>query len=136
MNVKVLVAYDGSEQARRALDWAVHMAQGATVGVISVAPSLAGSPKIADAVDPTSDTTEHRRQLDEAAALLDASGVRAETLLKVGVAAEEIINAARDGRFDVILVGISGMGAARRFLIGSVAERVVRHATVPVLVVR
>ncbi len=136
MNVKVLVAYDGSEQARRALDWAAHMAQGSTVGVISVAPTLAASPKIADAVDPTSDTNEHRRQLDEAVTLLDALGVRATTVLKVGNPAEEIINAAQDGHFDVILVGIRGMGAIERFLIGSVADRLVRYATVPVLVVR
>ncbi len=136
MNVKVLVAYDGSEQARRALDWAAHMAQGATVSVISVAPTLAASPKIADAVDPTSDADEHRRQLDEAVALLDALGVRATAVLKAGNPAEEIINAAADGRFDVIIVGIRGMGAIERFLIGSVADRLVRYATVPVLVVR
>jgi len=73
MNVKVLVAYDGSTQARRALDWAAHMARdGSTVGVIGVAPALTSSPKIADAVDPRSDVAEHRRQLDEAAATLAA----------------------------------------------------------------
>jgi nucleotide-binding universal stress UspA family protein len=138
VDVKILVAYDGSEQARRALDWAAHMAAGSTsaVSVIGVAPTLAASPRIADAVDPSSDVDEHRRQLDEAVALLAAAGVRAETLLKVGNPAEEIITAAADGRFDAVLVGIRGMGAVKRFLIGSVADRVVRHATVPVLVVR
>ena len=69
-------------------------------------------------------------------ATLAASGVAAETLLKVGNPVEEIITAAQDGHFDVILVGIRGMGAVERFLIGSVADRLVRHATVPVLVVR
>ncbi len=136
MKAKVLVAYDGSEQARRALDWATHVAQGAPVSVIGVAPALAGSPRITDAIDPTSDADEHRRQLDEASALLAASGVKAETILKVGNPAEEIINAADDGHFDVILVGIQGMNPVKRFFIGSVADRVVRYATVPVLVVR
>ncbi len=68
--------------------------------------------------------------------LLAASGVKAETILKVGNPAEEIINAADDGHFDVILVGIQGMNPVKRFFIGSVADRVVRYATVPVLVVR
>jgi nucleotide-binding universal stress UspA family protein len=68
--------------------------------------------------------------------MLANSGIRAERLLKAGNPAEEIINAAAEGRFDVILVGVRGMGAVRRFLIGSVTDRVVRHATVPVLVVR
>jgi nucleotide-binding universal stress UspA family protein len=134
--VKILVAYDGSEQARSALDWAARLGQGATVTVISVAPALEASAKIADAIDPSSDVVEHRRQLDEAVATLGTSGIRAETLLKAGNPAEEIINAGADGRFDVIVLGIRGMGAVRRFLIGSVADRVVRHAAIPVLVVR
>ncbi|GAC1515310.1 MAG: universal stress protein [Chloroflexota bacterium] len=134
--MNILVAYDGSEQAQRALDWAVRMTQDARVTVISIAPTLEASPKIADAVDPNSDIPEHRRQLDEAAAILDRSGITVETVLRAGNPAEEIITTAMDGGFDVILVGIRGVSAAKRFLIGSVAERVVRHATVPVLVVR
>jgi nucleotide-binding universal stress UspA family protein len=134
--MRILVAYDGSEQARRALDWAAQIDRSSTVAVISVAPTLEASPKIKDAVDPTSDVDTHRRQLDDAATMLANSGIRAERLLKAGNPAEEIINAAAEGRFDVILVGVRGMGAVRRFLIGSVTDRVVRHATVPVLVVR
>ncbi|GAC1634471.1 MAG: universal stress protein [Chloroflexota bacterium] len=134
--MNILVAYDGSEQVQRALDWAVRMTQDARVTVISIAPTLEASPKIADAVDPNSDIPEHRRQLDEAAAILDRSGITVETVLRAGNPAEEIITTATDGDFDVILVGIRGVSAAKRFLIGSVAERVVRHATVPVLVVR
>ncbi len=137
MNVKILVAYDGSEQARRALDWAAHLAHdGSAVSVISVAPVLAGSPKIADAIDPTSDVATQRVHLDEAVALLAASGVKARTLLRAGNPAEEIIKAAADDQFGVILIGIWGMSAVKRFLIGSVADRVVRYATVPVFVVR
>lgn len=134
--MKILVAYDGSEQAARALEWATHLGPNSLVTVISVAPTLADSPRIADAVDPTSDVSEHRRQLDEAAAILGDLGVEADTMLKVGNPAEEIISAAEEGPFAVIVVGIRGMSAVRRFLIGSVADRVVRHATVPVLVVR
>lgn len=134
--MKVLIAYDGSTEARRALHWAARISSGGPVAVISIAPSLEATAKIADAIDPTSDMPEHRRQLEEAAEILSKSDISAETILAVGNPAEEIINAAADGRFDIILVGIRGMSAARRFLIGSVAERVVRHATVPVLVVR
>ncbi len=134
--MKILVAYDGSEQATRALEWAVQMVQNSTVTVISVAPTLEASPRMADAVDPSSDIPEHRRQLDEAVDILDQASVRSETILTAGNPAEEIINAAADGGFDVIVVGIRGRSAVRRFLIGSVADRVVRHASIPVLVVR
>lgn len=134
--MKILIGYDGSEQARHALTWAAQAFPGSRLCVISVAPALEASPKIADAIDPTSGLDVHRRQLEEAVATLGLSGIQADTLLKAGNPAEEIINAAADGQFDLILVGIHGMEALRRFLIGSVADRVVRHATVPVLVVR
>jgi len=134
--MRVLVAYDGSEQARRALEWAPRLAGESLVTVISIAPTLEASPKIPDAVDPTSNVEVHQQQLAEAATVLGMNGIRIEKLLKVGNPAEEIINAADEGRFDLILIGIRGMSTVRRFLIGSVADRVVRHATVPVLVVR
>lgn len=134
--MKILIAYDGSVEAKRALDWGVRLSRDSDVAVISVAPALAGSPKIADAIDPTSDIGVHRRQLDEAAAFLLEAGIQAERVLKVGNPAEEIIDTAAEGRFDLIVVGFRGMGAVRRFLIGSVADRVVRHATVSVLVAR
>lgn len=134
--MRVLVGYDGSEQARRALEWAPRLAGESPVTVISVAPTLEASPRIPDAVDPTSNVDMHQQQLVEAATLLGINGVRVEKLLRIGNPAEEIITAAEEGRFDLILIGIRGLSAVRRFLIGSVADRVVRHATVPVLVVR
>lgn len=134
--MKILVAYDGSEQAQRALRWAARLAPDTKITVISVVPVLEASAKIVDAVDPTSDVPEHYRELAEAVTILEKSNVATETILKAGNPAEEIINAGADSAFDIILVGIRGMSSARRFLIGSVAERVVRHATIPVLVVR
>ena len=134
--MKVLVAYDGSTEARHAVQWVTRLGEGTTVTIISVAPTLEATEHIADAVDPTSDLPVHRRQLEEAGALLRGSGIEAEKILRAGNPAEEIISAGTDRAVDLIIVGIRGMSAARRFLIGSVAERVVRHATVPVLVVR
>jgi nucleotide-binding universal stress UspA family protein len=134
--VKILVAYDGSEHSRRALEWAARLNGKAAISVISVAPALEASANVPEAVDPRSDVDVHRRELNEAVTVLEESGVKAETLLKIGHPAEEIIDAAIEGEFDLIIIGIHGMSAMRRFLIGSVADRVVRHALVPVLVAR
>jgi nucleotide-binding universal stress UspA family protein len=60
--------------------------------------------------------------------------VRARTL--AGDPAVEIARLARDEDVDVIVVGTHGRTGVRRFLLGSVAERVVRLAPVPVLVLR
>jgi nucleotide-binding universal stress UspA family protein len=138
-NMKVLVGYDGSPQADRAIDWAASIASGAPgseVAVIGVLVTLDAAPAIADALDPHDSAAKHRAELDRAVARLKAKGVAAEPLLKAGKPAEEILDAADEGQFDVIVIGSRGKSAAARFLMGSVSERVVRHATRPVLVVR
>jgi nucleotide-binding universal stress UspA family protein len=137
--MKILVAYDGSTEADRALDWGASLARGAagsSVTVISVAITLDASPPIADAIDPHESVAVHRADLDRAIAALSAKGIAAEPQLKAGKPAEEIIDAAEAGGYDVIVVGSRGKSAAARFLMGSVSERVVRHASRPVLVVR
>jgi nucleotide-binding universal stress UspA family protein len=137
--MKILVAYDGSEAGRRTLEWASRLARdeaGSSVSVIAVAAALEAAPRIPDAVDPSSSMEKHRTELSEAAAQLAAAGVHAETLLKVGNPAEEIINAGSDGDYDLIVIGSTGAGRAVRFLMGSVSDRVARHASQPVMIVR
>lgn len=137
--MKILVAYDGSEAGRRTLDWAARLARDeadSRVSVIAVAATLEAAPPIADAVEPSSTLEKHRGELAEATGTLAAAGVPSETMLKVGNPAEEIISAGDDGDFDLILIGRTGAHGAIRFLMGSVSDRVVRHANRPVMVVR
>jgi len=56
--------------------------------------------------------------------------------LKHGVPAEVILDTAKEAGFDLVVVGTHGRRGVKRFLLGSVAERVIRHAHCPVLVVR
>jgi nucleotide-binding universal stress UspA family protein len=137
--VKILVAYDGSGEAQNALKWAQQLAKATgehSLTVISVAPTLELTEPIVDAVDPTSGTARHRAQLAEAKGLLANAGVEVTTVLKAGNPTEEILDLADAEDFDIIVVGNRGVGGARRFLMGSVSDRVVRHASKPVLVVR
>src|SRR5215472_14216203 len=137
--MRILVAYDGSPASRRALDWAVRLAKdnaGGSVRVIGVAATLEATALIPDAVDPGSSVEMRRRDLAEAASALAAAGVPADTTLKVGNPAEEIIAAGDEGDVDLILVGSTGAGRAVRFLLGSVSDRVVRYANRPVMVAR
>ncbi|MGQ9586706.1 MAG: universal stress protein, partial [Anaerolineae bacterium] len=73
---------------------------------------------------------------DEPRKLLAASGVKAELLLRVGDPAQEIVQAAKEGGFDLIVVGHRGLSPVKAFLLGSVSERVVAHASCSTLVVR
>jgi nucleotide-binding universal stress UspA family protein len=69
-------------------------------------------------------------------ALADQRQIKKRQLVRTGKPFQEIINAARDTRSDVIVLGSHGYTGIRRICLGSTAERVVRHAPCHVLVVR
>lgn len=134
-STRMLVAYDGSGQARKALAWAARFVA-PEVTVISVVQTLGGSERIADAVDPAGGSSAHQIQLGEAVGVLSGLGIVPEVIAAAGNPAEEIIRAAEAGSFDLILVGSQGLNAIERFLLGAVSDRVARYAPCPVLVVR
>ena len=55
------------------------------------------------------------------------------TIVRVGVPADEIVRYAAEQRADLLVLGKHGHGMLRRFFLGSVADRVVRHADCPVM---
>lgn len=133
---RVMFAYDGSEPARRALEYARHLDTGGEAAVISVAPALIEAPHTPEYTDPSHDPTQAAKDLDEARELLGAAGVRADTILATGNPAAEIIGAAEARGTELIVVGGHGLHALERWLLGSIADRLVRHAPCDVLVVR
>ena len=132
--MKILVAYDGSDAARRALERTAQVGGTKEVTVISVVTMLASGPRSAGPVA-TSDVEEHGRELDEAVAKLKELGVEAKTIEAVGHIAGSIVDEAKRGGFDLIVVGASGHHGLERF-VGSTTTRVVSHAHCDVLVVR
>lgn len=135
---RILIAYDGSDESRRALRYAERLVPGDEVSIISVAPALIEAPRTADFTDPTSEPALHRTQLEEARVILAeaAPAVEPETIEAVGNPAAEILAAAEARKVELIVVGRHGKHTFERFLMGSVADRVVRHATCDVLVAR
>jgi len=79
---------------------------------------------------------EAQRRLTTTLARARASGVRARAQLLEGGAVERILSVGRRWRPDVIVIGTHGRSGVRHFLMGSVAEHVVRRAARPVLTVR
>ncbi len=76
------------------------------------------------------------KALADRVAALAAEGIKARSLLTVGVPADEIVRAAEREQADLIVLGTHGRGAVGRFFLGSVADRVVRAAPCPVVTVR
>ncbi|WP_372910926.1 universal stress protein [Salinigranum sp.] len=136
---EVLVPTDGSESAERAARYGrvLTAAYGATVHLLSVVDErdfdgVAGDEE-PDAGRTAAEQTAHEA-VDAAAALFDTDDV--VTRVTVGVPSEAILAYVSEADVDLVVMGTHGRTGVERFLIGSVAERVVRHATVPVLTVR
>ena len=132
----VLFAYDGSLFAKRALRYATRLGADARIAVIAVVPVLIEAPHTEQSTAPEHGAREAARQLEEARAILSDDGVEAEFIQAVGNPAAEIIAAAEQRDADLIVVGHRGRSAISRFIEGSVSDRVVRHATCDVLIVR
>jgi len=77
-----------------------------------------------------------QKQLDALVAAARKSRVRATGLLAEGSPAEQIVRVAKSKRADLIVLGTHGRTGLARFLVGSVASRVVSMAPLPVLTVR
>jgi nucleotide-binding universal stress UspA family protein len=145
--VRILVAIDGSEDALLAARAAISLANatGAELHVVHVGPQRVYPPPTAGPPPPTGTDEEVRKeaqqvldwQVDE---IKKAGGEVAEAHLRVGKPAEEILRLSEDIVAGLIVVGNQGLGGKfsrmKRFLMGSVSERVARYARCSVMVVR
>jgi nucleotide-binding universal stress UspA family protein len=131
---KLLLAYDGSEHSRRALDLAAEMARrfGAALTVLSVVPVRPGRTPI----DPWDDSHVHADELVEARRLLAEQGIEAKLVESAGNVPEIIERFAEAGSFDAVIVGSRGLGMLGRAMQGSVSEHVATHAHTTVVVAR
>jgi nucleotide-binding universal stress UspA family protein len=135
---KILIAYEGSESARKALDTALDFAarDGAELHVLTVVRGL----DIADDVETEAvienSLAYHRKLLSEIEEPVRKRGVSARFEAVVGHPAEQIIYYADRNEVDLIVVGDRGRSKFARLLLGSVSKQVVQYADRPVLVVR
>lgn len=140
----ILIATDGSQPAQKALEHAARLS--ATVGaklhvlcVVQTGFSPAGPEYPTQAY---ADLVEARRQtaqelVDHLVEDLLADGLKAIGYVREGKrASEKIVETARFEEVDLIVIGTHGRSGLQRFLLGSVAEGVLRGAEVPVLAIR
>ncbi|GGL69655.1 universal stress protein [Halocalculus aciditolerans] len=134
---RVVVATDGSESVARAIEVGVDFAERFDADVHALYVIDAGELESApEELEPEMRAALEERA-DDAVADVEAHTDREVTAaVRTGRPASEIIQYARDVDADVIATGTRGRHGENRFLIGSVAERVVRSSPVPVLTVR
>ena len=141
MGKRILVPVDGSEQSREACDFAMREHPAAEFVLLHVInPTEAGYSAGASFPAASEEWYEHAKE--DAAELLEeleaenGSGVVVETDTVVGKPARAIVEYAAEHDIDRIVMGSHGRSGVTRILLGSVAENVVRNATVPVTVAR
>lgn len=141
---RILVAIDFSKLATEALDYAIELARRlqAKIQVLYViepieftgVDALGGIPVATQSI-----VDEHLRQAKKEMERLKARKLKdlpdARATVALGRPAEAIVAAAGRGRGNLIVVGTHGRSGLAHLVMGSVAERVVRHATCPVLVI-
>jgi nucleotide-binding universal stress UspA family protein len=134
--MNILVAYDGSDSAHRALDQAATLAErGANVSVVSVAEPLPQFGR-ASAMLLSEEDEERRENLADAKAVLASRGIGAHTVERRGEAASMILDEAQREHADIIVMGTRGHRAPKRWLLGSVSARVMHRAPCDVVIVR
>ena len=131
---RILVAFDGGEPGRRALDTAIELARGigALVSVVSVVPYHPGRAP----VNPWDDRDVHTAELREARQVLTDAGITAEYLEPSGDPATTIETLVEEFGYDMVVVGSRGLGTISRFFQGSVSEHVATHAKATVVIAR
>jgi nucleotide-binding universal stress UspA family protein len=134
---KIVVAYDGSDPGRRALERGAGLADGASVTVVSVAHLLrpVGRGPGPEPIDPD-EVARRDRALEEAKSRLAEKGIEARLVPGIGDPATVLVEEAREWGADLIVVGTRGLNLGERIMLGSVSTKVVHHAPCDVLVVR
>jgi len=136
---RILVPTDFSERSRKALHYALAFARpfGAEVLLLHVLEPVTPPPSAVMLLPPAWDTELRDSATRELAKWRRESGSDAvQTTLRSGAPHHEIVRAADETNADLIILGTHGRGGLAHLLIGSTAERVVRHAPCPVMVVR
>lgn len=136
---KLLVAVDGSDISLAAAAAAGQLAA-SSGGEITLCAAVPPAPVFVDAAALTLVDYDRRAEEEAVRILAEARralppGVPAEERVLHGQPAAAIVDEARRG-YDLVVVGSHGRTGIRRFLLGSVANQVVTHAPVPVLVHR
>ncbi len=144
---KILIAVDGSDHSKKAAKKGAELAKSldSEVTLINVVPEITASSASAYYATVQTEGLLERREaymergqkiLKEAKELLAEEGVTAKTEIDVGDPADLICDYAVENGFELIVIADKGLGAVKRFLLGSITDKVVHHAKTSVLIVK
>jgi nucleotide-binding universal stress UspA family protein len=144
---KMLVAYDGSDASKKAIDMVLKCSnKDDEITLLTVVPAELAESSFTKMLLPTIDLSNYVKSgsfkekamesLNKIVNKISDEVKNIDIAVESGDPADEILITAKKIDADVIVVGYKGYGKEGRFLLGSVTDKVVRHASISVLVVR
>lgn len=139
--IKILVAIDGSNNADRAVLEARRYAEfvDGEVTILTVMKPLSttyyGNIELSKIDDENRENAKHKI-LNKALKNFEDYPNEVQTKLRKGNAADEILEEAEEGAYDLIIMGSRGLGAFSRTILGSVSNKVLNHTKISVLTVK
>jgi nucleotide-binding universal stress UspA family protein len=141
----IVVGTDGSDTANEAVRQATELAKavGAKIHLVSAFEPVGNQRLREERKDVPEDMSwmvnereDVNATLKEAAEQISQAGVEVETFARQGDPADAILDVAEEQSSDLIVVGNKGMSGAKRFLLGSVPNKVSHHAPCSVMIIR
>lgn len=144
MKKKILVAYDGSDLSKKAVEEAERQVLESAETAVHVISVVIPTGPVTNAPVTRQISHELKEQYETEMARIkkeiESDGVIVTTEVVVGETeknpAETITQYAKQHDMDLIIIGSRGLGNVKKLLLGSVSENVVKHATCPVLVMK
>jgi nucleotide-binding universal stress UspA family protein len=137
---KIMIATDGSRQVGKAIEAGIELAKltGAKLYAVYVIAQAGYSPRDFGWEDSLRKflEAEARKAVTFVEETGKASGIRVEPVILEGHPAHKILEFAEQEGMDLIVMGTLGRSGLERFLMGSIAEKVVKHSKIPVMVVK
>ncbi len=132
---KILVGIDFSEQSKTTLKYAIQLANKLSADITLIHSYTLPLVNFETGYIPPVEDMQKEAESEMNALLNQYSGYRFKTIIKMGFAAEVILEVAEEQGVDLIIVGIVGQGFVKEKLIGSTAYEVSQQSKVPVLVI-
>ena len=144
---KMLVAYDGSDASKKAIEMVIKCSNKEDeITLLTVVPAELAEASFTKMLLPTIDLSEvvksgsfkqkAMESLSKIVKEIEYNVSKVDVVVEAGDPADEILLTAKKLEANIIILGYKGYGKEGRFLLGSVTDKVVRHASISVLVVR
>jgi len=136
---KIMLAYDGSENANRAVEKVAFIAEnteGASISIVYVVDSAASKEAVLHLSSKEVIDASRRQRLKKVEDFLENKGIPYNHQILHGEAPEEIVSYANSNSFDLVVVGSRGLNGLQEMVLGSVSHKVAKRVKAPVMIIK